>query len=356
MSTLKVNTIQDTTGNDAISIGSDGSVGFAQTQMSHRNLIINGAMQVAQRGTSETGVTSIKYNVVDRFKNEMAGIGSLTYTIEQSTDAPDGFANSLKYTTTTAQTPLASDAYTRIRYSFEGQDVQHFKFGTSSAQSITVSFWVKSSIAGTYTFRFRNVDADKHYSTEYTIDSANTWEYKTITVVGDTSAGFTNDNTSGFSLYWWLDAGSTRKDGVSGAWETSDGNSVSTNQVSFAGTTNSTFQITGVQLEVGSVATPFEHRSYGEELALCQRYYQLSNLYRSGCYYSNGSGNRRSGGPTLMTQMRSDPTILFSNINYVNGSGITADNPTTTQINTYMYVSGAGEFRWEAYMSFDAEL
>ena len=243
-----------------------------------RNLLINGAMNVAQRGTSSTGITSIGYDTVDRMKTEMGDVGTVQLTMEQSTDAPADFSNSAKYTVTTADTSPSANFYCRMAQHIEAQDLQHLSFGTSDAKSLTLSFWVKASIAGTYTVRLRTPDTTlRHYTVEYSISSANTWEYKTITVVGDASATINNDNGAGLSVLWWLDAGSTRKDGVSNQWEDSDANSVSTNQVALTATTNATWQITGVQLKVGTVATEFEHRSFGAELALCQRYYHTTD-------------------------------------------------------------------------------
>ena len=247
------------------------------TPSGRRNLIINGAMNVAQRGTSSTGITSIGYNTVDRMKTEMGDVGTVQLTMEQSTDAPADFSNSAKYTVTTADTSPSANFYCRMTQHIEAQDLQHLSFGTSDAKSLTLSFWVKASIAGTYTVRLRTPDGtERHYTVEYSVSSANTWEYKTISVVGDASATIDNNNNAGFIAHWWLDAGSTRKDGASNQWENSDGNSVSTNQVALTATTNATWQITGVQLEVGTVATEFEHRSFGEELALCQRYFRIS--------------------------------------------------------------------------------
>ena len=277
-----------------------------------KNLIINGAMSVAQRGTSSTGITSIGYDTVDRMKTEMGDVGTVQLTMEQSTDAPAGFSNSAKYTVTTADTSASANFYCRMTQHIEAQDLQHLSFGTSDAKSLTLSFWVKASIAGTYTIRLRTPDTtERHYTVEYIISSANTWEYKTISVVGDASATINNDNGSGFIAHWWLDAGSTRKDGVSNQWENSDGNSVSTNQVALTATTNATWQVTGVQLEVGTVATEFEHRSYGEELALCQRYFYkasptgTSSATVYGADYSSNSFVRLE----FPVTMRATPTI-----------------------------------------------
>lgn len=247
-----------------------------------RNIIINGAMQVAQRGTSETGITSaFTYHTADRFRTGFSGLGTWTQT--QNSDAPDGFSSSLKLECTTDNTSPAATAYAFIRQEVEGQNLQHLKKGTSSAESITTSFWVKSNKTGTYVLEIRdNHNGFRHINKSYTINASGTWEYKTITFQGDTTGTFNNDNTAGLSIQFWLGGGSNFNTGtLQTSWGTLTEANRAVGQVNLAdstdnadgGTTNNYFQITGVQLEVGETATPFEHRSYGEELALCQRYY-----------------------------------------------------------------------------------
>ena len=252
--------------------------GAFTTQIGRRNLIINGAMQVAQRGTSETGVTSMKYaNAPDHYQLVINNMGA--YTVSQSTDAPDGFANSYKIQCTTADASPAASDYFFFWTKHEGQDVQHLKFGTASAQQLTLSFWVKSNMTGTWQVNFRDKDNGRLITGTYTTNSSDTWEYKTITVDGDTgSSGFTNDNNESFSLEFPLGAGTDFTSGTAPtAWEGSvNANRAASNTVNIASSTSNYWAITGVQLEVGSVATPFEHISYGESLALCQRYYTKS--------------------------------------------------------------------------------
>jgi hypothetical protein len=242
-----------------------------------RNLIINGAMQVAQRGTSETGVTSMKYaNAPDHYQLVIGTMG--TYTVSQSTDSPDGFGNSYKIECTTADaSPAAGDNFFWWT-KHEGQDVQHLKFGTSSAQSLTLSFWVKSNLTGTWQVNFRDKDSDRMIAGTYTTNVADTWEYKTITVAGDTGgSGFNDDNGESFNLEFALGAGTTFTSGTAPtSWEAkANEDRAAANTVNIASSTSNYWAITGVQLEVGDTATPFEHRSYGEELALCQRYYSI---------------------------------------------------------------------------------
>jgi hypothetical protein len=239
-----------------------------------RNLITNGACTISQRGTSFTG--SSEYTL-DRFYFERLNTDQLACTVTQDSDAPDGFYNSLKVEVTTAETTLDSDEFTRVFQRLEGQDLQHLQYGTSGAKSLTLSFWVKASVTGDYAVLFyRDLTTDRSITKTYTVNSANTWEYKTITIDGDQTTATPSDNVSRFEIDWALAAGTdwTSTDGTSwGAYVS--GKFAYGQTANLIGTANATWQITGVQLEVGE-ATPFEHRSYGDELARCQRYYEKS--------------------------------------------------------------------------------
>ena len=285
MSTIKVNKIENTSTTDGgISIDNSGHVTVDGQQLpsagplSNRNLIINGAMQVDQRGTS-TGITTANYYAVDRMRFSEVSLGTAQFTREQSTDAPDGFSSSLKVTTSTAEGSVAAaDAYRPLNYRIEGQDLQQLQYGTSGAKSLTLSFYVKSSVTGTYGLTFARIETqDRLITATYNISSANTWEYKTITIPGDTSSSITNDNTKRFEIQWSGGSGTDRTaTDTSGSWTNlvSSGYAFGhSSSVQLQNTLNSTWQITGVQLEVGEKATPFEHRSFGEELVRCQRYY-----------------------------------------------------------------------------------
>ena len=235
-------------------------------------------MTVSQRSTSETAVSTGGYKTLDRMRYSANSLATAQITHEQSTDAPDGFANSLKVTVTTAEGSVgAADGFRPIDYRIEGQDLQHLQYGTSGAKSLTLSFYVKSSVTGTYGVCFyRDESTDRQITDTYTISSANTWEYKTITIPGDTSASITNDNASRFNIYFHAGAGSdSTSTDSSGSWVnyTFAGFAYG-NAVNLQNTLNATWQVTGIQLEVGSKATPFEHRSIGDELAKCHRYYQ----------------------------------------------------------------------------------
>lgn len=237
-----------------------------------RNLIINGAMQVAQRGTSFTSVTS-SANHLDRFQTILSGLG--TWTVSQSTTAPTGFSNSLKYECTTADASPATTDYLVVYHKFEGQNLQHLKKGTASAESVTLSFWVRSNKTGTYQVNLYDNDNTRVIGSTYSISTADTWEHKTITYSGDTTGALDNDNELSLFVEWWLGSGTDYSSGaVPTSWETvvgTDRNAGGT--VNLADSISNNFYITGVQLEVGDSASNFEHRSFGDELARCQRYF-----------------------------------------------------------------------------------
>ena len=257
--------------------------------LGRRNLIINGAMQVAQRGTSNASVTDYKF-VTDRFLLRTSNSG--WYSAEQSSDAPSDFSHSLKITSLGSNTP-ASGAYIFLSQKIEGYNSAHLNYGTSDAKTITISFYARSSITGTHGGALRNNAQNRSYPFTYTISSADTWEYKTITISGDTTGtwvGSTNGN--GLEVIWNLGSGSSSI-GTSGSWA-ANGFIGATGEVNIVETNGATFYITGVQVEVGTVATPFEHRSFPEELAACQRYFEKSYNYSeavgaSGNYYRSGS-------------------------------------------------------------------
>ena len=241
--------------------------------LSNRNLIINGAMQVAQRGTSHATATSY---TLDRWNISQTTDGAVTITQDSSVPSGSGLANSYKLDVTTADTSIGAAQRVFPHQIIEAQNLQHLQYGTSEAKSITLSFYVKSNLTGTYTVLFYNSDASRHQSATYTIDSANTWEQKKITIQGDTTSGFNDDNGAGLEISWWLAAGSNFTSGTlgTGSWQNETAaNKVSSSNVNIMSSTSNEWFLTGCQLEVGSEATPFEHRSFGDELARCQRYY-----------------------------------------------------------------------------------
>ena len=312
MSELLVNTIKKADGTGSLTVPAESGtvVTTASPSLGRRRLTINGDMRIAQRGTSSTATS---YQTVDRIQPVYSG-GSLTQS--QDTNAPDGFSNSFKWSCTTAADPLTSGQYAAWYYKIEGQDLQHLKYGTASAQSVTLSFWVKSNLTGTFQVNLENSDNNRRYGETYTINSAGTWEYKTVTYSGDTVGALDNDNASSLRLEFWVAAGSTWTGGsASQAWETSsDPNRAGSLTASLLSSTSNYIQYTGLQLEVGSVSTPYEHRSFGDELALCQRYYFKHTVSQANDSFCVGmmEAPRTScfGDVKFAVPMRSDPTAL----------------------------------------------
>ena len=240
-----------------------------------RNILYNGAMTIAQRGTSFTSIggTAGVYSL-DRMRYGFT-MNSGRFTITQSTDSPNGFANSLKVDITTAESSLNASSGAAFSQFLEGQDVQQFKKGTSDAEEYSLSFHVKSNVTGTYIVELFDNDNTRQVSKSYTIDSANTWERKTITFPADTTGAFDNDNASSLFVQWFLASGTDRTSGtLNTSWASSTNANRAVGQANLFSSTDNEWYITGMQLEVGSTATPFEHRSNGEELLLCQRYYR----------------------------------------------------------------------------------
>ena len=286
----------------------------------NKNLIINGAMQVAQRGTSHSlahdGNTGLW--TLDRFAVNMSGADQWDCTVTQSSDAPDGFANSLLVTTGTPETTIDANEYFSVQHKIEAQNLQHIDSGTSSAKALTLSFWVRSSQTGTFALSiYKGDQTARGISATYAISSANTWEYKTIAIPGDTGGGgIDNDNGNGWNLYWFLAAGSdwTSTDSTSWIDYVTTGLAYGHAQNGVVTTASATWQITGVQLEVGSVATPFEHRTYGDELARCQRYYfRLVQTSGNNCAVAIGSVHTTSQIHAIVffpVSMRAAPSAL----------------------------------------------
>jgi hypothetical protein len=241
-----------------------------------RNIIINGDMSIAQRGTSTASITTTGYYTVDRFSTLASSLG--TWTQSQSTDVPtgQGFATSLKMDCTTANAAPAAAGQLRILQMFEGQNVQYLKKGTANAVSLTASFWVKSTKTGTFILELFDIDNSRQISKAYTIDSANTWEKKTITFAGDTTGAFDNDNGSSFQISFWLGAGSSYSSGtLSTTWTSNTNANRAVGQVNLADSTANEWYITGIQLEAASAPSDFEFLPYDVNLDRCERYYQI---------------------------------------------------------------------------------
>ena len=295
--------------------------------LSNRNLLINSAMQVAQRGTSFTGITTSNTNTLDRFQAENGT--SATYTVEQVADAPSGFTWSLKSTVTTADTSLSSGDFMQIKYSVEGYDFTASGFGTSDAKHLTISFYVKCSKAGTFSAAFSNSAQDRHCAVQFSIDAADTWQRVYATIPPCTDGTWLSTNGAGLEIrIGYSKYGSTYEaantSDVVGKWRVAGFNDAfPVNSINLAETVNATFQITGVQLEVGDTATPFEHRSYGDELARCQRYYHQTTNYGTTSNaisltevfyhsYAKGASQWEHNTSTFPVTMRATPTVVTS--------------------------------------------
>ena len=283
------------------------------SQQNFRNIIINGDMSIAQRATSVTGNTDGGYTTVDRWNTILSTAG--TYTISQSTDVPSGqgFANSMKFDCTTADASLAAGDNMRLQSKFEGQNLQYLKKGTSNAESLTASFWVKSVKTGTYILELEDKDNSRKISKSYTISSANTWEKKTITFPADTSGAFGNDNARSLDVMFWLAAGSNF---TSGTLDTSWGSTTTANravgQVNLSDSTSNDWYITGVQLEAGTSASDFEFLPVDANLQRCQRYFELQQT----SYFTVSRYNSSLSYGALAyfkTEKRANPTIAKLN-------------------------------------------
>ena len=292
----------------------------SQTALSNRNVIINGAFQCSQRGTSTTGGGFL----VDRFELNINNTDNIAITQSQDSSGPSGFANSWKILATTAESAVAADERVRFRQNIEGQNLQQFAFGTSAAKSMTLSFYVKSNKTGTYAVNLEQDDASRVIGSTYTISSADTWEFKTITVGGDTSGTINDDNGAGLIVSWYLLAGSnyTATDNTSyGA--SADGKQAYGHSTTWGQATNDNFFITGIQLEVGEQATPFEHRSFADELLRCQRYFFRTGAFS---YFLMGRWHHNNGSPlasfNLPTTMRAAQGVSVSTA-FASGSGYT---------------------------------
>jgi hypothetical protein len=316
-------------------VGSNGQVLVADSGVTNgvawvdpqtnRNVIINGAMQVAQRGTSTASITTPGYYTADQFRFGINALGTWTQSLE--TDAPtgSGFRNSLKVLCTTADASPAAGDTLIFSQRLEGQNLQQFLKGTASAKSFAMSFWVKSNVTGTYIAELRDNDNTRICSASYTIAASATWEKKTIIFPADTTGAFDNDNALSLEVAWWLGAGSTYTSGTLGTtWASLVQANRAVGQTNLAAATSNYWQVTGVQLEAGAVATPFEFEQISETLEKCQRYYQksydlgtapassgiIAGLVFAGSYDNAPQGNNLGFIP-FKVPMRTAPTVTI---------------------------------------------
>ena len=291
------------------------------------NFVVNGAMNISQRGQHDG--SQVQYDApstnditLDRF-----GIihTSARFDVNQSSTAPDGFAKSMKLTVNSADTSIGASQFTAIRHRIEGQNLQSLAFGTSSAKSISLSFYVRSNVTGTYAVNIQQSDnSSKHVSATYTISSADTWEKKTFTFAGDTSGVINNDNGTGLTILWWLVAGSNYSSGTARSTWTAfaDADSAAGHTANPLHSTSNNFRLTGIQLEAGDSCTDFQHKLISQDLADCMRYYQI--VIMSG--HPNGGGQTGGLGGTMYSngssiycpyrfpvEMRAEPTVNSSN-------------------------------------------
>ena len=368
--------------------------GATPNQSAFKNIIINGDMSIAQRGTSFTGIgDGDSQYTLDRFKwAEEGATDTAEYTISQSTDVPtgQGFARSLKVDCTTADTSIDANNIQYVGTSIEGQNLQYLKYGTSNAESTTLSFWVKSNKTGTYGVALLGNDSpETQYSQTYSISSADTWEKKTLTFEGDTSQGFDNDNGSSLLIQWYLVAGTNKTSGSSQTWgTTTQANRAAGQTVNLADSTSNEWYITGVQLEAGTTASDFEFLPHDINLKRCQRYYAVvADRRTSGVnpirdQRAIGIGtthypNQVSVQMHFPTEMRTVPSIdqasgtdyyqyyhettgdNFDSFNSIGGNGVsTMIVRNTNQISASHGVSGTvnATSSGNSYVAFDAEL
>ena len=364
MSTLKVDAIRHNSAtSDAITTAADGTCTAKLTsvgggQLSHRNIFVNGACLVAQRGVSQTGVAANGYATVDRFRADQSGTDAYIeqHQVDVSSGTPafqDGFRKAFQVKNGNQNTGAQTSDRVLIIYRMESQDLANSGWNyTSSSSYITFSFYVKSSVAQNFYVNFRTFDGTgQGYAIETGSLSANTWTKVTKTIPGNSNLQFDNDINLGLEIEWSLyrgtDTTGTKSLNTWAAYNSSD--KIPDMASTWYTTDDATFEITGIQLEVGDTVTTFEHRSFGDELRRCQRYYQVGSNIGAG--YGSANGYARAG-CTFATQMRTTPTFTATNTG--SGSIIATDRSNTGFYVTYGSLSGtsAGIFSFTASAEF----
>ena len=313
------------------------SLGTENIGGGNRNLIINGAMRVAQRGTSTTTGVNAGYHTLDRFFT--SGNGAIgQYTISQSTDAPSGFSNSYKIDVTTADTSLSAGDHFGVSTNIEAQNLYQVGKGTSDAQPLTLSFYVKSNVQKQFIVELTDSGNSRHINFQKTVSATDTWERMIINIPADTSGSFGTGSAKGAELNFWLSAGTTYTTGsIQNTWASRSASNIMAGVANIADSTSNEFFITGVQLEVGSTVTPFEHRSKGDEINLCLRYYcNTISVYH--CDYGGSSSIANFNFPV---PMRESPTYT------------TFENDGSTSLNDLHHSREPGALAGYAYKGSD---
>ena len=312
---------------NAVAIAQSGS-----NNVSFRNRIINGAMTIDQRNAGAAVSNANGYTLDRWYLLRGASSSSPVFNVQQSTTAPSNYVNSLSITVGTSGAP-GSGNFSTLYQIIEGFNTADFGWGTASAQPVTLSFWIRSSVTGTFGISFQNSALNRSYIATYTIAAANTWEYKTVTIAGDTSGTWLTNNGAGVAVHWDLGVG-TGQSTTAGTWQA--GNFLGlTGGTKLSNTGSATFLITGVQLEEGTAASPFENRLYGTELALCQRYYW--KISEASILAGVGSGYVVSATAAAVVipmnvNMRVSPTIAYGGTVYVQDG---AGSAVTSILNNY---------------------
>ena len=324
------------------------------SQQNFRNLVINGDMGIAQRSTSAVALAHSSYHTVDRWSQNLT-LASAAFTGQQVSDAPAGFENSYKISCTTADTSLAATARLFPLTRIEDRGLGFLKFGSASAQSLTLSFYVKSNKTGTYQINIWHNNPGRFTSQTYAINSANTWEHKTITFIGDQDSAMANDSGSGLQIEYVLLGGTNYTSGSvnTGAYASTAANRAAGQTVNLADSTSNSWQITGVQLEAGTTASDFEFLPVDVNLLRCQRYFFKTTGYQ--WLYAINSGNTYSRSEVVFKcTMRATPTATVGFANSGTGSGVQYENEN--HITVFVNGLGAADTSLNAGATFDSEL
>jgi len=327
----------------------------ASVHQPFRNIIINGDMSIAQRGTSATGITSGgsgNFHSVDRMALALSSAG--TWTMSQETDVPSGqgFAKSVKLLCTANQPSISSGGYVTFIQKFEGQNLQYLKYGTSNPENLTLSFWIKSSKTGNFVAELANRDRSRYIGRIISINNADTWEKKTVTYEGYKTANFDNDNNWSMDLQIWFGSGTAFTNGTySGLWQSSTSKRASGLDLQLQDTTNANVYLTGVQLEAGTTASDFEFLPVDVNQKRCQRYYFKSNTF---CI-ARGYGSYGETQHVFPTTMRATPTITGTTVQANANSAVVSGQDTGIRIYANFGTGTVNYYGLENYKA-DAEL